>query len=383
MQKDIAVIGAGPAGLMAAEILAAAGARVTIFDRMASPARKLLMAGRGGLNLTHSEPLDVFLSRYGPARGMLEPAIRAFSPDDLVAWCNGLGIETFVGSSGRIFPKQLKASPLLRAWLRRLGGLGVTLRLNHRWTGETEGFDATILALGGASWPRLGSDAAWVSILAAKGIRIEPFRPSNSGVLIDWPAFIVNRFAGTPLKRIAVTCAGRTMRGEVMITDKGLEGGPIYALSRELREGGTLHLDLKPDLSVEDLSQRLTRPRGKMSVSNWLRKSAGLTPAAIALLRFAGPALDASTIKTLPLAVKGFDRIERAISSAGGIARDEIDAHFALKRWPGVYAVGEMVDWEAPTGGYLLQACFSMGVHAAQGCIATFDRTSADAASRP
>ena len=363
---------------MAAETLAAGGARVTVFDRMASPARKLLMAGRGGLNLTHSEPLESFLDKYGPARAMIEPALRAFPPEALVAWCNGLGIETFVGSSGRIFPKQLKASPLLRAWLRRLAQLGVVFRFNHRWAGETEGFDATILALGGASWPRLGSDAGWVPILAAKGIRIEPFRPSNSGVLIDWPDSIRERFTGTPLKRIAVTCAGRTVRGELVVTAKGLEGGPIYALSRE---SPVLLLDLKPDVSRAELDRRFARPRGRMSRSNWLRKSAGLTPAAIALMRLAGNTNDATAMKSLPLTVRGFDRIERAISSAGGIARDEVDAGFELKRWPGVYAVGEMLDWEAPTGGYLLQACFAVGVHAARACLDKLDQTSARAAS--
>ena len=381
--KRIAVIGAGPAGLMAAEMLAARGARVTVFDRMASPARKFLMAGRGGLNLTHSEPLETFLEKYGPARGMIEPALCAFPPEALVAWCNGLGVETFIGSSGRIFPKTLKASPLLRAWLRRLDGLGVTLRLNHLWTGETDGFDATILALGGASWPRLGSNAGWIPVLEAKGIRIAPFHPSNSGVLIDWPAYIGERFAGTPLKRVAVTCEGRTVRGEIVLTAKGLEGGPIYALSRELRAAKAFSLDLRPDLFTEELDRRLARPRGKVSVSNWLRKSAGLTPAAIALMRFAAPAMDARSVKALPLAVRGLDRIERAISSAGGVARDEVDSGFQLKRWPGVHAIGEMLDWEAPTGGYLLQACFAMGVHAARACLDNLDQTSAPAASQP
>jgi uncharacterized flavoprotein (TIGR03862 family) len=383
MQMDVAVIGAGPAGLMAAERLAAGGVRVTVFDRMASPARKLLMAGRGGLNLTHSEPLDSFLEKYGPARNVLEPAIRAFPPAALIAWCNGLGIETFVGSSGRVFPRALKASPLLRAWLKRLSGLGVSLRLDHCWTGETEGFAATILALGGASWPRLGSDAGWVPVVEARGIRVEPFRPSNSGILIGWPDFIAERFAGTPLKRIAVTCGGRIARGELIITAKGLEGGPIYALSRELRNGNPLTLDLRPDLSLEKLRERLSRPRGKMSVSNWLRKSVGLAPAAIALLRSHAAQPSAEAIKALPLAVKGFDSLGRAISSAGGIALSEIDANFELKRWADVYAIGEMLDWEAPTGGYLLQACFAMGVHTARACLDKFDQASVRAAERP
>jgi predicted flavoprotein YhiN len=222
-----------------------------------------------------------------------------------------------------------------------------------------------------------------VPILAAKDICIEPFRPSNSGVLIDWPDFIRERFAGTPIKRVAVTCAGRTVRGELVLTAKGLEGGPIYALSRELRASPELSLDLRADLSREELDQRLARPRGKLSMSNWLRKSVGLTPGAIALMRFAANTADGATIKAVPLTIRGFDHIDRAISSAGGIARDEVDAGFELRRWPGVYAAGEMLDWEAPTGGYLLQACFAMGVHAARACLDRLDRASAHAASWP
>ncbi len=362
------IIGAGPSGLMAAEVLAKAGAKVRIIDRMASPARKFLMAGRGGLNLTHSEPLDKFLERYGEARPVLEPAIRAFPPQALIDWCNGLGIEIFVGSSGRVFPKSMKASPLLRAWLRRLGVLGVTLELKCEWTGQKHS-DAMILALGGASWPRLGSDAGWVDVLRGRGVAVNEFTPTNCGIGLSWSPHFRDRFAGQPLKRIAVTSGGRAVRGEAVVTKSGLEGGAIYALSRELRRTGKLTLDLKPDLTPAALEERLSRPRGKTSQSNWLRKSVGLPPVAISLLREAGLPASARAIKAVDLTMTGTDMLARAISSAGGIALGEIDRGFELKAWPGVYAVGEMLDWEAPTGGYLLQACFSTAVAAARACI--------------
>jgi len=353
---------------MVAEVLAKGGARVRVVDHMASPARKFLMAGRGGLNLTHSEALESFLDRYGAARGVLEPAIRAFPPEALIDWCNGLGIETFIGSSGRVFPKVMKASPLLRAWLRRLDSLGVELELRTRWTGEKES-DAMILAMGGASWPRLGSDAQWAEILARRGIRVNPFIPTNCGVTIPWSAHFAERFAGVPLKRIAVTSAGRTVRGEAVITRTGLEGGAIYALNPELRQSGNLTLDLKPDLTVAALAERLSRPKGKSSQSTWLRKATGLAPVAIALLREADMPATASAIKALPLTLTGTDALARAISSAGGVALTEIDRNFELKAWPQVYAVGEMLDWEAPTGGYLLQACFATAIMASRACL--------------
>ena len=368
MSFRVDIIGAGPSGLMAAEVLATGGAKVRVIDHMASPARKFLMAGRGGLNLTHSEALETFLDRYGAARPVLEPAIRAFPPAALIQWCNGLGIETFIGSSGRVFPKTMKASPLLRAWLRRLDGLGVTLELRTRWTGEKEG-DAMILALGGASWPRLGPDAQWVDILAKRGIKVKPFIPTNCGVTIPWSAHFIERFSGQPLKRIAVTSAGKTVRGEAVITRTGLEGGAIYALNPELRQSGKLTLDLKPDLTLAALEERLARPKGKSSHSTWLRKTAGLAPAAIALLREAGMPASAAALKALPLTVTGTDTLARAISSAGGVALTEIDGNFELKAWPQVYAVGEMLDWEAPTGGYLLQACFSTANIASRACL--------------
>jgi uncharacterized flavoprotein (TIGR03862 family) len=368
MSFRVDIIGAGPSGLMAAEVLAKGGATVRVIDHMASPARKFLMAGRGGLNLTHSEALEPFLERYGTARGTLEPVIRSFPPQALIEWCHGLGIETFVGSSGRVFPKSMKASPLLRAWLRRLDSLGVEFKLKTRWRGAKEA-DAMILALGGASWPRLGSDALWTDILVGRGVTVNAFIPANSGVTIQWSPYFADRFAGVPLKRIAVTGLGRTERGEAVITKTGLEGGAVYALGPELRQSGTLTLDLKPDLTLAQLAERLARPKGKDSQSTWLRKTTRLAPAAIALLRETGMPATAANLKALPLTVTGTDSLARAISSAGGVALSEIDRNFELKAWPRVYAVGEMLDWEAPTGGYLLQACFSTAVAAARACL--------------
>jgi uncharacterized flavoprotein (TIGR03862 family) len=373
MSFHVEIIGAGPSGLMAAEVLAKGGAQVRVIDHMASPARKFLMAGRGGLNLTHSEPLEQFLDRYGEARATLEPAIRAFPPEALIEWCHGLGIETFVGSSRRVFPKAMKASPLLRAWLRRLDGLGVRLDLRTEWKGEKRG-DAMILALGGAGWPRLGSDAQWITFLKDRGVSVNEFVPANCGIHIPWSAVFRERFAGTPLKRIQVTSDGRTTRGEAVITETGLEGGAIYALTRELRRTGKLSLDLRPDLTRASLEERLSRPRGKASQSSWLRKAAGLPPVAISLLRETGVPATADAIKSLALTMIGTDTLARAISSAGGVALSEIDEGFQLKSWPQVYAVGEMLDWEAPTGGYLLQACFSTAVAAARACLAAPDR---------
>ncbi len=403
LARGAAVIGAGPAGLMAATRLAAAGWTVSVFDRMPSPARRLLIAGRGGLNLTHSEPLDRLLDRYGPARDSLAPAIRAFPPDALRAWCHALGQPTFTGSSGRVFPEAFKAAPLLRAWLRQLAEAGVTLHSRHRWTGwdasgrlafdtldgpptsDLPRFDATVLALGGASWPRLGADGAWTAILSAAGVAVAPLRPSNCGVAIAWSDRFRTRFEGTPLKRLALRHGDATVRGEAVVTAAGLEGGAVYALSAGLRDtlardgAATLHVDLRPDLDAAALAARLAAPRRAQSLSTFLRKQAGLAPAAIALLHEAarpGPDLSgldpaglAARIRSLPLAVVATAGIERAISSAGGIALGEIDANCMLRRLPGVFAAGEMLDWEAPTGGYLLQAAFSTGFAAAEGVL--------------
>lgn len=370
---------------MAAEAAAAAGAGVTVLDHMPSPARKLLIAGRGGLNLTHSEPLDRFLGRYGAARDRLEPFIRAFPPDALVAWCEALGQETFTGSSGRVFPRAMKASPLLRAWLGRLAGRGVILRGRHRWTGftpdgglrfatpageRTEHPGAAVLALGGASWPRLGSDGIWPALLP--GCAVAPMRPSNMGFAVAWSAHLRARFAGTPLKRIALTFDGVTVRGEAMLTGQGIEGGAVYALSAALRDaiaatgGATLLLDLRPDIARADLARRLGARPPALSLSNHLRRAAGLAPAAVALVQealHAGAPRDdiASIVKALPLRIAAPFPIERAISSAGGLAWGELDERLMLRQHPGVFACGEMLDWEAPTGGYLLQACFATG----------------------
>ena len=354
---------------MAAEILATGGAKVTIIDHMPNPARKFLLAGRGGLNLTHSEPLEALLERYTDAKDFISPAIKAFPPAALIEWVNGLGIETFVGSSGRVFPKQMKASPLLRAWLRRLDSLGVVLKNRTRW----EGFDGgtTILAMGGASWPQLGSDAAWVSVLRAANIRVNGFRPANSRFLVNWTKLFREKFAGTPVKNVSLNYAGQRVRGEIMISDEGIEGGAIYALSKIMRDlpGEELQVDLRPDLSVEQLTERLARPRGKQSQGNFLRKVAGLAPVGISLLYEAKLPITAENIKTVPIKVLRPASLARAISSAGGVALSELDENFRIKAMKNVYAIGEMVDWEAPTGGYLLQACFSSAVAAAKDCL--------------
>ncbi|MFN3536766.1 MAG: NAD(P)/FAD-dependent oxidoreductase [Brevundimonas sp.] len=394
----VTVIGAGPAGLMAAETLASAGHGVTVLERMPSPARKFLMAGRGGLNLTHSEPIGPFMDRYDAARPRLQPCIDAFPPAALTAWAEALGQPVFTGTSGRIFPRAMKASPLLRAWLARLAGQGVEIRTRQTWRGwddqgrliiagpdgeRAEAPDAVVLALGGASWPRLGSTGDWAGWLTARGVPVAPFRPANSGFLADWSPTFVERFAGQPLKGAAFTFAGRTVRGEAMIAAYGLEGGAIYALSAPLRDAierdgrAVLTLDLKPDLTLAALTDRLARPRGSRSLSNHLRKAAGLSPVAIGLLRETGdapppdpadnPAALAGRIKAAPLTLTGVQGLDRAISTAGGIAWDAVDDRLMLKALPGVFVAGEMLDWEAPTGGYLLQACFATGATAGRG----------------
>jgi uncharacterized flavoprotein (TIGR03862 family) len=404
--RTATVIGAGPAGLMAAEVLAKAGLAVTVHDQMPSPGRKFLMAGRGGLNLTHSEPSDAFLTRYGEAGPWLAPRIEDFDPAALSAWAEGLGQAVFTGSSGRVFPRAMKASPLLRAWLVRLGGLNVVLRMKSRWLGWNEAGalifdgpdgqtshqpDVTILAMGGASWPRLGSDGAWAPVLAGAGVSLSPFAPSNVGVRIAWTPAYGERFAGQPLKAIALTHGDRTIRGEAMISAYGLEGGAVYALSTSIREaltgGGhtTLTVDLRPDRSVGQLTGRIARPRGSQTVSNHLRKAAGLSPQAIGLIREStgGPLPEGSgalarQIKAVTLTVTGTEGLERAISSAGGIATSDLDERMMLRARPGVFAAGEMLDWEAPTGGYLLQACFATGVGAARGALSWLDEPTGD-----
>ena len=397
-RPSVAIIGAGPAGLIAAERLAEAGAAVTVFDRMPSPGRKLLMAGRGGLNLTHGEPLPAFVARYGAAEPWLTPMIEAFPPEAARTFAAGLGEETFVGSSGRVFPKSMKASPLLRAWLRRLDALGVTLRLRMDWTGfdgpsgirfrradgseEVIRADATLLATGGASWPRLGSDGSFVPILTAAGVAVTPLRAANSGFAVAWSESFRSRFAGEPLKNIAITFGGKSVRGEAMVTENGIEGGAIYALSAPLREevaragSATVTLDLLPQRSAEAIAERLARQRPSESLANRLRKATQLAPVAINLMREAvrdlprDPATLAALIKSVPLTLGEPSGLARAISTAGGVSRDAVDDTLMLTARPGTFVAGEMLDWEAPTGGYLLQAVMATGVAAAAGIAA-------------
>ncbi|MEA2821661.1 MAG: hypothetical protein QOJ86_3665 [Bradyrhizobium sp.] len=397
----VAIIGAGPAGLMAAEVLARSGARVTIYDAMPSAGRKFLMAGRGGLNLTHSEPLPEFLTRYGPAEPYLAPAIAAFPPDALRAWSEALGQPTFIGSSGRVFPQAFKASPLLRAWLRRLDAMGVKLELRHRWTGwdgdgrllfQTSDGErvvdarATVLALGGASWPRLGSDGGWAETLAARGVSVTPLLPSNCAFGVRWSPVFQERHAGHPVKNIALRFGGSIVRGEIMLTQTGIEGSPVYALSAPLREeirthgSAVLFVALKPDMSTPELAARLNAPRGKNPVATHLRRKLKLTPAAIGLIQEAALAVGDSlavmpmdelaiNVNSVPVFLTSVAPIARAISTAGGISFNELDADFMIRRLPGVFAAGEMLDWEAPTGGYLLQASFATGAAAGRGAL--------------
>jgi uncharacterized flavoprotein (TIGR03862 family) len=400
-QQNVAIIGAGPAGLMAAEVLADGGAHVTVYDAMPSAGRKFLMAGRGGLNLTHSEELSAFLARYGDATPHLADAIESFPPNALRDWSAALGQPTFVGSSGRVFPQAFKASPLLRAWLRRLDSRGIHFALRHRWAGWDEQgnlvFDtpggkrtvdarATVLALGGASWPRLGSDGAWAETLIDKGVAVSGLRPANCGFTVAWSDIFRDRFEGQPLKSVELSFGGRTVRGEAMVTAAGVEGGAIYALSAPLRNAimangqATLQVALRPDLDAHDLAARLAVPKAKQSFSNWLRKAAHLPPVGIGLLQEAaiadGVSLTslsagdlAERINAVPIHLNGVAPIARAISTAGGIAFDELDADFMLRRLSGVFAAGEMLDWEAPTGGYLLQASFATGAAAGRGVL--------------
>ena len=396
------MVGAGPAGLMAAEVLARGGAAVTVFDRMPTPGRKLLMAGRGGLNITHTEAIPAFLSRYGEGRDFLAPALAGFGPDALRRWCAELGEETVVGTSGRVFPRSFKASPLLRAWLRRLAGAGVAFRPRHRWTGWAAGgalrfaapdgareerFDAAVLAMGGASWPQLGSDGGWTAALEDEGARVAPLRPSNCGFAVAWSPAFRDRHEGRPLKGVALSFAGRTSRGEAVVTRAGIEGGGVYALSGPLRDAiaaegaAVLHVDLKPDRTPDAVAARLAAARaGKASLSTALRKALHLSPVAVGLLQEAahaegrplgarGDAALAALVGAVPLRLDAALPIAGAISSAGGLAAAELDARHMLKRRPGTFAAGEMLDWEAPTGGYLLQACLATGAAAGAGAL--------------
>jgi uncharacterized flavoprotein (TIGR03862 family) len=376
---DALVIGAGPAGLMAAEELARAGRRVVVAEGKPSAGRKFLMAGKSGLNLTKDEATEAALAAYAEAAGPLGPILRAFGPGEVQAWARGLGQEVFTGSSGRVFPVAMKASPLLRAWMGRLGGMGVELRVRHRWVGwEGDGFvfetpegrvverpRVAVLALGGASWARLGSDGAWVPLLEARGVEAAPFAGANVGVRVDWSPQMSRHF-GAPVKGVELRAGETRVRAEFVVSARGLEGGGVYAVSREVREGAELVLDLAPDRSAAGLAERLAGPRGKESVGNWLRKRLGLDPVKLGLLMEFGRPLPegaalAALVKRLPVRHQGMRPMDEAISTAGGVRWDAVDEGLMLKAAPGVFVAGEMLDWEAPTGGYLLTACLATG----------------------
>jgi len=385
----VAIIGGGPAGLMAAEALTAHGLTVDLFDAMPSLGRKFLMAGKSGLNLTHAEPFDDFLPRFGVTGPRLRPMLQAFPPGTLQAWAHGLGIETFVGSSRRVFPKDFKAAPLLRAWLRRLRTNGLTVHARHRWSGWSEDgrlmfdtpqgrkdvtADATILALGGASWPKLGSDGAWLPWLEDQGVAMTPLRPANCGFDVDWSDHFSGRFEGQPVKNIRLKFHGQTATGEFVITKTGLEGGPVYALSSKLlhtlkaKGRASLTIDLSPDRTVENVLERLNRPRGKKTMATHLKRTLHLSGVKAGLLRegtspdaFADLGALAAAIKALPLTLTQPRPIAEAISSSGGVRWDQMDEDLQLNVRPGVFLAGEMLDWDAPTGGYLLSACFATG----------------------
>lgn len=400
--SSVAIIGAGPTGLMAAEALSQAGIAVNVYDAMPSAGRKFLMAGKGGMNITHAEPLERFLTRYGARQAELEPILRDFSPDELRAWVSGLGIETFVGSSGRVFPTEMKAAPLLRAWLHRLRAAGVRLHMRHRWLGWTAdgrlrfaaadsefsiAADTTILALGGGSWPQLGSDGTWPPLLTQHGIDINPLKPANCGFDVAWSEIFRSRFAGQPIKPVRIGFHDAqsqefSQQGELMVTEHGLEGGLIYALSAPLRDeiaangSITIQLDLLPDRNLQTVMERLSLPRGKDSVSNHLRKRLGLDGVKAALLREAispeamnNPPQLAAALKALPIKLLAARPLAEAISSAGGVNFKALNRHLMLHAMPGVFCAGEMLDWEAPTGGYLLTACLATGRAAGAGAL--------------
>ena len=375
------VIGGGPAGLMAAEEIARAGHSVTVIEAKPTLARKFLMAGKSGLNLTREEPADRFLASYSPA--WVQRIVAGFGPAEVMEFARDLGVTLFTGSTGRVFPVEMKASPMLRAWTARLTGLGVTVHTRWRWTGfdgaalrfETpEGEvtltpEVTVFALGGASWPRLGSDAAWVPWLAGKGVEIAPFKPANMGLVLDWSTHMAAHL-GQPVKGAALITETGQSRGEFVLSKRGIEGGGVYTIAAEVREGSPLWLDLLPDLSEAQIAERLTKPRGKASFGNWLRKALKLDPVKLALLNECGrplpadPGALAALLKRLPVPHRGPRPLAEAISSAGGITRASLTDDLELRALPGCFAAGEMLDWEAPTGGYLLTACFATGRHA-------------------
>jgi uncharacterized flavoprotein (TIGR03862 family) len=392
MQR-IAVIGGGPAGLMAADVLSQAGIAVDIYDAMRSPGRKFLLAGIGGMNITHAENFDSFVSRYGEKSADLKPLLQQFGAEQLREWIHALGVETFVGTSGRVFPREMKAAPLLRKWLHRLREAGVKIHTRHRWLGWKDGqllfgttgcekavkADAVVLALGGASWPVLGSDGAWFQLLKEKYVSLAPLSPSNCGFDVQWSHFFAGKFAGSPLKHVAVN--GKV--GECVVTGTGIEGSLVYAMSGGLRDSiaqegsAVLLLDLAPDTSEADLHKALDKPRGKRSAGEHLRRCTGIDGVKSALLReyftldvFNNMEQLAAAIKAVPVTLVATRPVEEAISTAGGVQFDSLDNNLMLRELPGVFCAGEMLDWEAPTGGYLLTACFSTGQAAGQGVLA-------------
>ena len=420
----VAVIGGGPAGLMAAELLLQGGASVDLYDAMPSVGRKFLLAGKGGLNLTHSEPIEPFVARYAGRAAQVAPWLAAFSPQDLRDWAAALGVSTFVGSSGRVFPAEMKAAPLLRAWLHRLRAAGLRLHMRHRWTGWSEAdapttlrfatpsgaavaqADAVLLALGGASWSRLGSDGAWLPWLAGRGVTVAPLQPANCGFDVGWSAYFSQRFAGTPIKPVRLHVddgqgPAFDRQGEFVITAGGIEGSLVYAASARLREAiardgsATLHLDLLPGRSLAQLSITLTKGRGNRSLPNHLKAHAGLDGAKAALLRERWTADElsrrvaqdaaglAAELKAWPITVTAARPIDEAISSAGGVRFEALDARAMLTGLPGVFCAGEMLDWEAPTGGYLLQASLASGRAAAQGLLGWLGTPGAGPSSLP
>ena len=396
MSKSVAIIGGGPAGLMAAEILSHHDIKIHVYEAMPSLGRKFLMAGKSGLNLTHSEDYSLFVTRYGTKHQEIAKHLADFKPQDLLAFTNELNVKTFVGSSGRVFPIEMKASPMLRAWIQRLTNRGVTFHLHHRWSGWEDQqlvfatpagmmkvkAHATILALGGASWPKLGAKGDWVPYLAQAGIIVKPFSPANCGFNVKWSSHFSEKFHGQPVKSVVLTVQDFKQQGEFVISKNGVEGSLIYSASAKLRDElastgqASLTLDLAPDTSTEKLIQVLARPRGSTSLSNHIRKTTGIYGVKLGLLyeflaknTFENPQKLAHAIKALPIPLVSPTPLATAISSAGGICFDELDEHLMLHKMPGIFCSGEMLDWEAPTGGYLLTACFALGRAAGKGAL--------------